>query len=77
MTYVKDKVAFGTPLRDRRAGVRLEIEIDVPILPWLLDHTPDRLFVEGLASAAYIVYSSLAAMSALAEVASRKSGRHT
>ena len=64
---MQNEVAFRTPFRDRRSGVHLEVQIDVPVLlAHLFDHAPQRLFVERLASTAYIVDSRLAVMLVLA-----------
>ena len=60
-THMEDGVALWTPLGDCGPGVRLEVQVDVPVLfAHLLGHTPERLLVERLATAADVVDSSLA-----------------
>ena len=63
-TYVEDRIALGTTLRDRRASVRLEVKADIALVAHVLDHATKGLLVVGLAACANIVDSCLAGTSA-------------
>ena len=67
-TYVEDRIALGTTLRDRRASVRLEVKVDIALVAHVLNHTTERLLVVGLTTCAHIVDSCLAGTSAEARL---------
>ena len=67
-TYVEDRIALGTTLRDRRASVRLEVKVDIALVAHVLNHATERLLVVGLTACANIVYSCLAGTSAEARL---------
>ncbi len=74
------RVALRTPLGDARSGLYLEVHIGVDfavLLGSILDHTAQWLLIERLTSTAHVVYSGLAAKSALARAAKKQNVKHT
>ena len=67
-TYVEDRIALGTTLRDRRASVRLEVKVDIALVAHVLNHATKGLLVVGLTTCAHIVDSCLAGTSAEARL---------
>ncbi len=74
------RVALRTPLGDARSGLYLEVHIGVDfavLLGSVLDHTAQWLLIERLTPAAHVVYSGLAAKSALARAAKEQKVKYT